>query len=456
MFSKLNAFIKEKLGKNQNSTAPSDVSGNIAREHILETHYDSLYVTIDAPPKVIRMAYIALQRKYHPDKNIGNEAASDMAQLINAAYQILSNPQERAAHDHWIRQMCPDYFSDDEKPPEKSSEKSDDVPAPIKKDPVAEKLKSDMAAWENLRQKAFQETEKAKQRAELAATKAETAQGTDKAKMNAWANQAAEEVKEAEQKVAKLDAQINSIRAKLNLGTLEAISTPALNGATHYNTLKVKPNAPIEVIDGAYRAMINLYGDGGTELSSSSLSGLMEKVEAAFKVLSDPIQKLAYDQQIRSYPFKKFIISKKQSSSSNGKESAQERAQKATNLATALAAHAEKTAAEVKELQAKVQEAEKKAEEKAGTPEAEKWIAWSRKLGDDVIAAKKRAQSAAIEANEAEKNARVATAAAASASDRSDRLGSEEIAASIRRREIRERAEKLEEQQQSSAGKNPS
>lgn len=440
MFSKLSTFIKEKLGKKGDSSSPHAAQEKAAREDILETHYDSLYVTMDAPPKVIRMAYIALQRKYHPDKNIDNEAASNMAQLVNAAYQALSDTQERAAHDHWIRQMCPDYFS----APQQSADSPKEYHDAQKKDPAAEKLRADMSAWEALKLKAFQETEKAKQRAELAATKAENARGSEKDKMSAWANQAAEEVKEAEQKVAKLDAQINSIRAKLNLGTLEAISETTTNGTTHYEALKVKPNAPIEVIDGAYRALLNLYGDGDTGSSNSSVATLMEKIEAAYKTLSDPAQKLIYDKQIKSYPFRKFIISRKKDPSSSGKEAAQERAQKAANLASALSAYAEKTAAEVKELQEKVSDAEKQAEKKAGTPEGEKWKTWAGRLAEDVTAAKKRAQNAAIEANEAEKNAKVSMAAATSASDRSDKVGHEEITSSLRRRVIRETAEKLE------------
>ena len=71
----------------------------------IHTHYDNLKVTRDAPPEVVRAAYQALSRKHHPDKNQGDVAAQRVMSLINAAYDVLSDPQKREQHDRWIRSM---------------------------------------------------------------------------------------------------------------------------------------------------------------------------------------------------------------------------------------------------------------------------------------------------------------------------------------------------------------
>lgn len=71
----------------------------MARTH---THYDNLKVARDAPPEVIRAAYRTLSKKYHPDHNPDNPDAMRIIKIINAAYEVLSNPEKRAEHDKWI------------------------------------------------------------------------------------------------------------------------------------------------------------------------------------------------------------------------------------------------------------------------------------------------------------------------------------------------------------------
>src|SRR5262249_26008902 len=60
--------------------------------------YDVLQVSVNAGPEVIRAAYRALAREYHPDVNPSPEAARHMRQL-NAAYHVLSDPARRARYD---------------------------------------------------------------------------------------------------------------------------------------------------------------------------------------------------------------------------------------------------------------------------------------------------------------------------------------------------------------------
>lgn len=68
----------------------------------IKTHYDNLKVSRDAPPEVIKAAYRSLSQKYHPDRNPEPGAARIMA-IINAAYEVLSDPVKRQHHDEWIR-----------------------------------------------------------------------------------------------------------------------------------------------------------------------------------------------------------------------------------------------------------------------------------------------------------------------------------------------------------------
>jgi len=65
----------------------------------LHSHYESLNVTRDAPPEVIRAAYRSLSQKHHPDKNSGNHHAEQMMARLNAAYTVLSDADQRELYD---------------------------------------------------------------------------------------------------------------------------------------------------------------------------------------------------------------------------------------------------------------------------------------------------------------------------------------------------------------------
>ena len=74
----------------------------------ITTHYDNLKVARTAPPAVIKAAYRALAQQYHPDVNKDPDSARVM-QLINRAYEVLSDPNLRAEHDAWIREQERSY-----------------------------------------------------------------------------------------------------------------------------------------------------------------------------------------------------------------------------------------------------------------------------------------------------------------------------------------------------------
>jgi DnaJ-class molecular chaperone len=68
----------------------------------IHTHYDNLKVARNAPPEVIRAAYKTLSQKYHPDRNPGSQDAIRIIQIINLAYEVLSDSAKRQEHDEWI------------------------------------------------------------------------------------------------------------------------------------------------------------------------------------------------------------------------------------------------------------------------------------------------------------------------------------------------------------------
>lgn len=70
----------------------------------IHTHYDNLKVARNAPLEVIRAAYKTLSQKYHPDRN-GHKDAPKIMAIINASYDVLSDPARRRAHDMWIAQQ---------------------------------------------------------------------------------------------------------------------------------------------------------------------------------------------------------------------------------------------------------------------------------------------------------------------------------------------------------------
>jgi molecular chaperone DnaJ len=63
--------------------------------------YDVLGVDRSATQDEIKSAFRKLAAQHHPDKNPGDDGAHQRFKEINAAYQILSDPQKRAAFDRF-------------------------------------------------------------------------------------------------------------------------------------------------------------------------------------------------------------------------------------------------------------------------------------------------------------------------------------------------------------------
>ncbi|PWB78483.1 MAG: molecular chaperone DnaJ [Candidatus Methylomirabilota bacterium] len=64
-------------------------------------YYEVLGVDRDAGPDEIKRAYRRLAHKYHPDKNPGDTTSEEQFKEATEAYEILNNPEKRAAYDRF-------------------------------------------------------------------------------------------------------------------------------------------------------------------------------------------------------------------------------------------------------------------------------------------------------------------------------------------------------------------
>ena len=66
----------------------------------MKCHYEVLGVSLDADDEQLKKAYRKLALKWHPDKNLENtDFAKEQFQLVQQAYEVLSDPHERAWYD---------------------------------------------------------------------------------------------------------------------------------------------------------------------------------------------------------------------------------------------------------------------------------------------------------------------------------------------------------------------
>ncbi len=70
-----------------------------------EDHYAVLGLSRDCTPLQIRDAYRVLARRFHPDLNKGDPDATARSQILNAAYETLSDPARRRAYDRELNHV---------------------------------------------------------------------------------------------------------------------------------------------------------------------------------------------------------------------------------------------------------------------------------------------------------------------------------------------------------------
>ena len=66
-------------------------------------YYAVLGVVLQASQDEIKKAYRALALQYHPDRNRGNRQAEQKIREVNAAYEILGDPDARKTYDRMSR-----------------------------------------------------------------------------------------------------------------------------------------------------------------------------------------------------------------------------------------------------------------------------------------------------------------------------------------------------------------
>ena len=77
---------------------------------MLRDHYAALGVAPDADHEVIKAAFRALAKKYHPDTAADPMAAKARFREINEAHSVLSNPEARAEYDRLLSAQREDPF----------------------------------------------------------------------------------------------------------------------------------------------------------------------------------------------------------------------------------------------------------------------------------------------------------------------------------------------------------
>lgn len=71
-------------------------------------HYQTLKIDKKATPKEIKQAYRRLVKEFHPDTQL-NGSSSHTIIAINAAYEVLGDPQRRHRYDQQLLRTSPGY-----------------------------------------------------------------------------------------------------------------------------------------------------------------------------------------------------------------------------------------------------------------------------------------------------------------------------------------------------------
>jgi DnaJ-class molecular chaperone len=192
---------------------------------------------------------------------------------------------------------------------------------------------------------------------------------------------------------------------------------------THYDTLKVTQDAPIEVISAAYKALARIYHPDRNGSDPQAMV-TMQNLNMAYKILSDPLKRAEHDLWIQSQQrlagaggSDKGQDQGKGKSSASGGNSDFQKADKAAAEAAKWTAWADKAAQEAKEAKGRAEKALSDLA-KAKTEDRPKWEAWVARTEQEAKVAKEKADKAAQQSAKA-----VADALEASARAQSNKTG---------------------------------
>jgi len=171
----------------------------------------------------------------------------------------------------------------------------------------------------------------------------------------------------------------------------------------YYNTLKVTQDAPIEVINAAYKALALLYHPD-RNIGNADAVIKMQEINVAFKVLSDPQQRAEYDAWLgtRERRAARPPAEKTQRRAPDPAESGDLKAQAERAMAESKkwTLWAEKSAQDAKEAQARLDKARADLA-KAKDSDRPKWEAWVAKMAHEAKDVKDKADKASEQAAKA-------------------------------------------------------
>lgn len=94
------------LGGIENDLDSTDLTPHAPTGQVKDTYYyEALGVEPNADAHIIKRQYYLAARKYHPDKNPGDDEAAEKFKLCAEAYQVLSDPELRAKYDKGGREV---------------------------------------------------------------------------------------------------------------------------------------------------------------------------------------------------------------------------------------------------------------------------------------------------------------------------------------------------------------
>lgn len=105
--------IENDLDSNNNTNTPSSVGGQVVVKDMY--YYNALEVESNADGSKIKRQYYLMARKYHPDKNPDDPAATEKFKLAAEAYQVLSDPDQRTKYDKVGKDSLDKTANDDQK-----------------------------------------------------------------------------------------------------------------------------------------------------------------------------------------------------------------------------------------------------------------------------------------------------------------------------------------------------